>query len=351
MTDPSDSKHDAARGEGDAPEGHVDASLAGQISKSEKETLPGEGGMRTEEEKRLDHDHGVSRSERSGNVARSTLRMNENTFDSKASLPPLKKKMSSTLLMAPTLVIGDTKYFKSLKTYSCCDCQECCFPSVMFKTNGDTVYKIQHGCACLPCCFQHTASDSKNKIGSFVLGGCCDTACCGSTVVDGKFLNPTGDLEFVLKHETVCCDGVKVNCCACCHCCGCLQCVKYYCTDEQYILYMQPVFRKITDESPAAFFKRVDRISGPCCWDETIASSIEPVDELTKNDWDLLTMYLILTSGYAHRELGWNWRYIGWNVASPFGLEGIDAIRSIHKRGLTEKEAIDGKLIQTIQMF
>jgi len=152
-------------------------------------------------------------------------------------------------------------------------------------------------------------------------------------------------IRFILKHETVCCDSCKTNCVSCLHCCGCLQCIKFYCTDEQYILYMQPVFRKLTDEAPALFFKYVDRISGPCTYDERVMMSIEPVDELSKNDWELLSMYLVLNSGYAHRELGCNWRYISCMSPMPIGLEGIDAILSIHKRGLTEKEAVDGKLM------
>eukprot|EP00469_Lotharella_globosa_P011281 CAMPEP_0167786024 /NCGR_PEP_ID=MMETSP0111_2-20121227/8551_1 /TAXON_ID=91324 /ORGANISM="Lotharella globosa, Strain CCCM811" /LENGTH=315 /DNA_ID=CAMNT_0007677337 /DNA_START=112 /DNA_END=1059 /DNA_ORIENTATION=+ len=247
--------------------------------------------------------------------------------------------------VAPTLNIGDKKYYKSLKMSTCCHMQECCFPSVSFKTSGDATYRIQHGCACLPCCFGFTAYDSKEKIGSYSLGGCTDAPCCGPLVVDGKFLDSTGQAKFFLKHEAVCCDGCKICCASTCSLCGCLSCYKYYCSSEQYREYRQPIYRKLETSAPVAYFKYVDRIRGPCCADERLSMVIEPADELSEDDFQLLSFYLILTSGYANWELGLNFSLLASNSITPYGVESIDEAVGIHKRSLTEKDAVNQGLI------
>jgi len=257
---------------------------------------------------------------------------------------PIKSPPPS-FTVAPTLSIGSQKYFKGLKACGYCDLVECCFPSVTFKTNGAATYKIQHGCCCLPCFFGFTASDSKEKIGSYSLGGCCDTPCCGPLILDGKFMNSKGEPKFFLKHEAVCCDGCKTCCASCCHLFGCLTCVKYYCTNEQYREYRQPIYPSLENSPPVAYFKYVDRIKGPCCADERLSMSIEPAGELSEDDFKLLSFYLVLISGYADWELGVNWKLLASNSVTPYGLESIDTLVNIHQRKLTEKEAVEQGII------
>eukprot|EP00470_Lotharella_oceanica_P012218 CAMPEP_0170187488 /NCGR_PEP_ID=MMETSP0040_2-20121228/41847_1 /TAXON_ID=641309 /ORGANISM="Lotharella oceanica, Strain CCMP622" /LENGTH=280 /DNA_ID=CAMNT_0010434541 /DNA_START=22 /DNA_END=864 /DNA_ORIENTATION=+ len=251
----------------------------------------------------------------------------------------------SSFTVAPTLNIGGKKYFKSLKPCGCCDMQECCIPSIVFKTTGDATYKIQHGCCCLPCCFGFSAYSSKEKIGSYTLGGCTDAPCCGPLVVDGKFMDAKGEAVFFLKHDAVCCDGFKVCCASFCHLFGCLTCYKYYCSDEQYREYRQPIYRTLENSAPVAYFKYIDRIRGPCSSDERLSMSIEPADDLSPDDFQLLAFYLVLTFGYVDFELGLNFSYLSKNSVTPYGLEGIDELVGIHKRSLTEKDAVHQGLI------
>lgn len=73
--------------------------------------------------------------------------------------------------------------------------------------------------------------------------------------------------------------------------------------------------------------------------------SIEPADEMSKEDFELLTFYLVLASGYASWELGMNWYFLASNSVTPYGVESIDESVGIHKRSLTEKDAAHQGLI------
>jgi len=158
-------------------------------------------------------------------------------------------------------------------------------------------------------------------------------------------MDSKGEAKFFLKHEAVCCDGCKVCCASTCSLFGCLSCYKYYCSGEQYREYRQPIYRKLETSPPVAYFKYVDRIKGPCCADERLSMSIEPADELSEDDFQLLAFYLVLISGYANFELGVNFAYLASNSVSPYGVEGIDELVGIHKRSLTEKDAVNQGLI------
>jgi len=72
---------------------------------------------------------------------------------------------------------------------------------------------------------------------------------------------------------------------------------------------------------------------------------IEPADELSEDDFQLLSFYLILTSGYANWELGLNFSLLASNSITPYGVESIDEAVGIHKRSLTEKDAVNQGLI------
>mmetsp|Transcript_18927 Transcript_18927/g.26355 ORF Transcript_18927/g.26355 Transcript_18927/m.26355 type:complete len:331 (-) Transcript_18927:351-1343(-) len=259
-----------------------------------------------------------------------------------------KKKPSASFTKAPSLSIGGVEYFKAYKPCGLCNFSDCCFPALTFKTQGDQTLTIKHGCCCLPCCFNFNYYNSKDKIGYYSLGTMGDAACCGNLIIDGKFFDAQGDRKFLLKHDAACCDCCKISCCGCCYACGGIQCYKYYCSDEQYRLYLQPIYRTEHDVAPVAHFKYVDRVRGPCMTDERISSTIEPCDELTQEDMDILAFYLILTSNYvAHYELGINWTRTVSASPSPYGIESIDTILGIHTKYLDEKDACGAKLINT----
>mmetsp|Transcript_9482 Transcript_9482/g.15324 ORF Transcript_9482/g.15324 Transcript_9482/m.15324 type:complete len:335 (+) Transcript_9482:119-1123(+) len=259
---------------------------------------------------------------------------------------PKKPKVFGAFTKAPILTIGHDNYFKSLKPCTLCDCSECCFPSIAFKTETDKTFSIKHGCNCLPCCFNFSYFDSTSKIGTYSLGTMCDAPFCGELVVDGNFFDANGERKFVLKHDSACGDCCKLSCAGCCNCLGCVQCYKYYCSDEQYRLYLQPIYRNDFDVAPIAHFKYVDRIQGPCLSDERISTTVEPCDELTVEEMEILSFYLVLTSNYVgHHELGLNWCRVASNSPHPYGLESIDTILGIHTKYLDEREAARANLV------
>jgi len=132
--------------------------------------------------------------------------------------------------------------------------------------------------------------------------------------------------------------------------CGCTTCYKYYCSDEQYRLYLQPVYRNDYDVSPVAHFKYVDRVAGCCTNDERMLAEIVPAEEITDDEMALLSFYLILTSGYAKNELGCNFKTVSCLSASPFGVQSTDEILGIHTRYLDEKEAGRAQVISTAKL-
>jgi len=204
---------------------------------------------------------------------------------------------NATFMNLRMLGIGKNEYFKSFKPYTCCNMSECCFPSLAYKSAEDAVYKIQHDCCCLPCCCGYSFWDAKDKIGKYSLGGCMDAPLCGDLVVDAKFYDAKGNPKFVLKHTEMCCDSCKLCCTGCMNSCGCLTCSRYYCSDEQYRLYLQPIYRNDYDQTPVAHFKYLDRVAGPCSRDERMSVQIEPCDELTIEEMEILSFYLVLLSG------------------------------------------------------
>mmetsp|Transcript_17560 Transcript_17560/g.24520 ORF Transcript_17560/g.24520 Transcript_17560/m.24520 type:complete len:367 (-) Transcript_17560:488-1588(-) len=279
------------------------------------------------------------------------LRVAMNTAASAKDQKIPEKKNNASFVNMKMLSIGNAEYYKSLKIYSCFDCAECCFPSVTFTSLEGSTYKIKHDCGCCPCCFGFSARDTAGRVGKYNLGGCCDAPFCGEMVIDGKFTDSRGERKFLLKHNQVCGDGCKICCVGCLNWMGCLSCYRYYCTEERYRLYLQPIYRTDHDVSPVAHFKYLDRIAGPCSYDERLSASVDPCDEVTEAELQLLSFYLVLSSGYASRELGCNWSWLVCQSATPVGVQQVDDIFEIHTRHISEKEANRANLISTAKTF
>eukprot|EP00470_Lotharella_oceanica_P001891 CAMPEP_0170176514 /NCGR_PEP_ID=MMETSP0040_2-20121228/9377_1 /TAXON_ID=641309 /ORGANISM="Lotharella oceanica, Strain CCMP622" /LENGTH=202 /DNA_ID=CAMNT_0010418863 /DNA_START=33 /DNA_END=641 /DNA_ORIENTATION=+ len=133
-----------------------------------------------------------------------------------------------------------------------------------------------------------------------------------------------GEKFFLRRFKSVSCSNV-------------FACYRYFFSPDKHMIHKQPVYLKADPTLPVAHFKSVDRITGPCCCFERLSRSIEPTDDLTDEDYELLGYYLFLTSGQSPNwESGHNLNKIQQAWKARGDEEEIDKSINVHERNHPE---------------